>query len=255
MKSIVKTIFLDNIKSKIIIIYFVMLALISCSALLLEDNGAKGALTMLNIILFVVPLMSLLYSTIYLYNAKEFIILLLSQPLKRDHIWHSLFGGVAGGLLIAFLLGAGMPMLLYLPAGTASVIIIMGIAITVIFTTLAFLTAIISSDKTRGIGASILLWLFFTIIYDAVLLYIIMIFSDYPIEKAITILLMLNPLDLARFQVILKMEISAMMGYSGAAFKAFLGETAGTIISLLLLLLWIVIPYFLSLKVFRKKDI
>ena len=92
-------------------------------------------------------------------------------------------------------------------------------------------------------------------IYDALLLYIIMIFSDYPIERPITTLLMLNPLDMVRFQVILKMDVSAMMGYSGAAFKEFLGETLGTIISTLLLLLWIVVPYLLSLIIFKRKDL
>jgi Cu-processing system permease protein len=131
----------------------------------------------------------------------------------------------------------------------------MGMVITLIFNALAFLTTILSTDKTRGIGAAILLWLFFTMIYDALLLYIIMIFSDYPIERPITTLLMLNPLDMVRFQVILKMDVLAMMGYSGAAFKEFLGETLGTIISTLLLLLWIVVPYLLSLIIFKRKDL
>lgn len=255
MRSIVRTIFLDNIKSKIVFIYLVMLAVMSWTSLLLEDSEAKGALTLLNIILFVIPLMSLLYTTIYLYNAKEFIVLLLSQPLRRSQIWHSLFTGVSGCLSIVFMLGAGIPMLLYLPLATAIIMSVMGIAITLIFSTLAFLTAILTSDKTRGIGVAILLWLLFTMLYDAVLLYVIMIFSDYPIEKPITALLMLNPLDLARFQVILKMEVSAMMGYSGAAFKEYLGKSIGIVISTLLLLLWIVIPYLLSLHVFRKKDL
>ncbi len=255
MRSIVRTIFLDNIKSKVVIIYFVMLALMAWTSLLLEDSEGKGTLTMLNIILFVVPLMSLLYGTIYLYNSRDFMVLLLSQPLKRGQIWHSLYGGVAGSLVIAFLLGAGIPVVLYTEAGTAFVMIMTGVAITLIFVALAFLTTILSSDKTRGIGAAILLWLFFTMIYDAVMMYVIMIFSDYPIEKPMAALLMLNPLDLARFQVILKTEASAMMGYSGAMFRQFLGEAAGIAVSAVLLLGWIVLPYFLSLRIFRKKDL
>ena len=87
MKSIVKILFLDNIKSKVVIIYFVMLALMAWTSLLLEDSESKGTLTMLNIVLFVIPLMSLLYSTIYLYNSRDFVVLLLSQPLKRGQIW------------------------------------------------------------------------------------------------------------------------------------------------------------------------
>lgn len=255
MKSIVKILFLDNIKSKVVIIYFVMLALMAWTSLLLEDSESKGTLTMLNIVLFVIPLMSLLYSTIYLYNSRDFVVLLLSQPLKRGQIWHSLYGGVAGSLTIAFLLGAGIPVVLYTKPGTAFIMIMTGVAITLIFVALAFLTTVLSSDKARGIGAAILLWLFLTMIYDAVMMYVIMVFSEYPIEKPTAALLMLNPLDLARFQVILKTEASAMMGYSGAVFKDLLGKTTGIMVSSLLLIAWVVVPYLLSLRLFKRKDL
>ncbi len=255
MKSITKIIMLDNLKSKVVIGYFLMLSLISWTSLLIEDNEAKGALTLLNIILFIVPLMSLLYSTVYLYNSREFIVLLLSQPIRRGQIWHSLFGGVSGGLTAAFLAGAGIPVLLYTDTGTALMMLVIGIATTIIFAALAFLTATLTSDKTRGIGAAIILWLLFTMIYDAVLMYFIMVFSDYPIEMPMSVLLMLNPLDLARFQIILKIDVSAMMGYSGAAFQHFFGETIGIISSIVLLMIWIVGPYLLSLRIFKRKDL
>lgn len=60
MGKISKIIFLDNAKSKIIIFYFCLLALLTWTSLLLQDNETKGALTMLNIVLFIVPLVSLL---------------------------------------------------------------------------------------------------------------------------------------------------------------------------------------------------
>ena len=255
MKPIVKIIFSDNIRSKIVIAYFAMLALLSWTTLLLEDSQAKGTLTMLNLLLFVVPLVSLLYTTVYLSGAGEFVVLLLSQPLRRSQIWHALFGGVAGSLAIAFVLGAGVPAALFLPPATALLVVAAGVAITLIFTALAFLASALTADKTRGIGVALLLWLFLTMIYDAVLLYVIMAFPDYPIEKPVTFLLMLNPLDMVRFQVILQMDMSAMMGYSVAAFKAFLGATLGSVVSVLLMLLWVVVPYLLSLRVFKRKDL
>ena len=66
---------------------------------------------------------------------------------------------------------------------------------------------------------------------------------------------MLNPLDLTRFQVIQQMDVAAMMGYGGAAFKEFLGATGGIIVSAILLLLWIIVPYSISLRIFKKKDL
>lgn len=255
MGKITKIIFMDNVKSRVVVFYFVLLALLSWTSLLLQDNESKGALTILNIILFVTPLMSLLYTVTYLYDAHDFLVLLLSQPVERRRIWQSLYMGVSSSLLIAFLLGAGIPMLLYTDWGTGLVLLLMGCVTTQIFVSLAFLTTMLASDKTRGTGISILIWLFFTMIYDAVLLYALFLLSDWPVETPLLALLMLNPLDLTRFQVILKMDVSAMMGYGGAAFKEFLGAAGGIVVSSLLLLLWIIVPYFLSLRIFRKKDL
>lgn len=255
MGKITKIIFMDNVKSRGVVFYFVLLALLSWTSLLLQDNESKGALTILNIILFVTPLMSLLYTVTYLYDAHDFLVLLLSQPVERRRIWQSLYTGVSSSLLIAFLLGAGIPMLLYTDWGTGLVLLLMGCVTTQIFVSLAFLTTMLASDKTRGTGISILIWLLFTMIYDAVLLYALFLLSDWPVETPLLALLMLNPLDLTRFQVILKMDVSAMMGYGGAAFKEFLGAAGGIVVSSLLLLLWIIVPYFLSLRIFRKKDL
>ena len=233
MGKITKIIFMDNVKSRVVVFYFVLLALLSWTSLLLQDNESKGALTILNIILFVTPLMSLLYTVTYLYDAHDFLVLLLSQPVERRRIWQSL----------------------YTDWGTGLVLLLMGCVTTQIFVSLAFLTTMLASDKTRGTGISILIWLLFTMIYDAVLLYALFLLSDWPVETPLLALLMLNPLDLTRFQVILKMDVSAMMGYGGAAFKEFLGAAGGIVVSSLLLLLWIIVPYFLSLRIFRKKDL
>lgn len=112
----------------------------------------------------------------------------------------------------------------------------------------------LTNEKTRGIGAALLIWLLLTMIYDSVLLYLVFLLGDYPIETPLMALLMLNPLDLVRFQIILQMDASAMMGYSGAVFKEFLGAAGGMVVSSLLLALWIVLPYVLSLRIFRVKD-
>jgi len=93
---------LDILKNKIVLGYTLILAVLSWSSFALEDNSAKGILTVLNVILFTVPLVSILFSTIYLYNSSEFIELLLSQPIKRRKIWLSLFFGLSLAMVLAF---------------------------------------------------------------------------------------------------------------------------------------------------------
>ena len=113
MNRILKYVILDIIKNKIVIFYTIMIALFSWSSFSLEDNAAKGLLTLLNIILLIVPLVSILFSTIYIYNSSEFIELLVSQPIKRSKIWYSIFAGLAISLSFAFILGAGIPIVVF----------------------------------------------------------------------------------------------------------------------------------------------
>lgn len=255
MNRIVKIILQDILKNKIVVIYTLVLALLSWSAFSLEDNITKGLLTVLNIVLFTVPLVSVLFATIYLYNSSEFIELLLSQPIKRKKIWNSLFLGLSISMTLAFFVGAGIPLLVYSPDAVGFMMITIGCLISVVFVALAFLSAIITRDKAKGIGIAILVWLYFALLFDGIVLFLLFQLSDYPIENAMVAITALSPIDLARIQILLHLDVSAMMGYTGAIFKDFFGTQIGLLISFLLLLLWIAIPYLISLVKFRKKDL
>ena len=113
MKKIIKYVIIDILRNKIVLAYTAFLLLIAVTIFNLEDNSAKGLLSLLNIILIIVPLVSLLFSAIYVYNSSEFLELLVSQPLKRKTIWLSLFTGLASSMALAFFIGAGIPILLY----------------------------------------------------------------------------------------------------------------------------------------------
>lgn len=255
MNKIIKIIFLDILKNKVILAYTLILALLSWSSFGLEDNSSKGLLTILNVILFTVPLVSILFATIYLYNSSEFIELLLSQPIKRRKIWVSLFFGLSLSLVAAFFIGAGIPLLINSPDNVGIMMIVVGCLISVIFVALAFLSSILTRDKAKGIGIAIMNWLYFALLFDGMVLFFLFQFSDYPIEKAMVAVTALSPIDLARIQILLHLDVSAMMGYTGAIFKDFFGTSLGLIMSFLLLCLWMVIPFYISLKKFKNKDL
>ena len=255
MNRIIKIILSDILKNKIVLVYTLILAVLSWSSFGMEDNTAKGMLTILNVILFTVPLVSILFATIYIYNSAEFIELLVSQPIKRSKIWISLFISLSLSLIISFLIGSGIPLLINAPNLNGIMMLLIGVLITAIFVSLAFLSAIFNRDKARGIGASIVIWLFFALIFDGLILFLLFQFSDYPIEKPMIFITSLSPIDLARIQMLLHLDASAMMGYTGALFKEYFGNGIGIVVSLLLLLIWVIIPFVLSLKKFKTKDL
>ncbi len=255
MNKIIKYVITDILRNKIVVIYTLFLLVASFSVFSLEDNSSKGLLSLLNIILIVVPLVSIIFSTIYLYNSAEFIELLVSQPLKRKSIWLSLFTGLASSLSIAFLIGAGIPVLIYQANTIGLTMIGTGILLSIIFVAIALLATVRTRDKAKGIGAAIMLWLYFSLLFDGLVLFLLFQFADYPMEKPMIALSALNPIDLSRILILLQLDVSAMMGYTGAVFKDFFGTYMGFIFSIVVLLFWIILPVWVSTRKFNTKDL
>lgn len=255
MNRIIKFIVLDILKNKIVLVYTIILSILSWSVFSLEDNSTKGLLTLLNVILLTVPLVSVVFSTIYIYNSSEFIELLLSQPIKRSKIWWSLFFGLTLSLLLSFFIGTGIPILFYAPSDVGIMMLLVGFFITTVFVSIAFLSSILTRDKAKGIGIAIMLWLFFALLFDGLILFLLFQLSDYPIEKMMVGVTAFNPIDLARILILLHLDVSAMMGYTGAIFKDFFGTSFGVFVAFFILFLWVIIPFWISLLKFNRKDL
>ena len=252
---IVKYVVYDILRSRFAVAYTLFLLLASAGLFNFGGDPGKGLVSLLSIVLMVVPLMSLVFTTVHFYNSYEFIELLSSQPLKRDSILLGEYLGVASALCAAFLLGVGAPVAVYDGTLTGLFLVVAGVFLTLVFAALAFLGAVCTRDKARGIGVALLAWFFFTLIYDGLVLFALFAFQDYPLEKATLGMIALNPIDLARVIVLLQMDISALMGVTGAVLKESLGGVAGAACAFVALALWAILPLALSVRVFRRKDL
>ncbi|MEI8097208.1 MAG: ABC transporter permease [Sediminibacterium sp.] len=255
MKKIIKYVITDILRNRIMLFYTLFLLVTTFSVFSLDDNPAKGLLSMLNIILLIVPLVSIMFSTIYLYNSTEFIDLLVSQPLKRKTIWLSLFIGLSASFSFSLLIGIGLPIIIFQPNAIGAMLIGIGIILSNVFIAIAMLASVKTRDKAKGIGFAILVWLYFTILFDGLVLFFLFQFADYPLDNIMIIISSFNPIDLSRILILLQLDVSAMMGYTGAIFKDFFGTSSGMIISFSILMFWVFFPVFFSIRNFNKKDL
>lgn len=255
MKRLPFYILYDILRNRIVIAYTIFLFLVTLGLFQIEENNGKAILSLLTIILLVVPLICMIFTTIHYYNSYEFIELMLSQPVSRTRLLLSEYAGVTFALLIAFLIGVGGPVLFYTQNSIGAALVVAGVALTLVFISIAFLASVKTRDKARGIGLTLLLWFYFSLLFDGIILLILFTFGDYPMEKLTIILSSLNPVDLARVSIMLQLDISAVMGYTGALYKAFYGSSAGIIATVIVMILWITIPLLLALRSFRKKDL
>lgn len=231
------------------------LFIFSMGLFLMEDNPEKSMASLLTINLILIPLISIIFSTIYVYNSSEFIEFLAAQPIKRKTLWISIFFGLSLSLALAFLIGCGIPILLFSAAPTGWTMLLMGVLLSLIFVSIALLASVYTKDKARGIGISILLWFYFTLVFDGIVLFLLFQLMDFPLENIIIGFSVLNPIDLARILILLKMDISALMGASSAIFKQVFDSNWGMVLAFFIMLLWIVIPLILSLNKFYRKDL
>ena len=240
-------------------VYFAFYLLLGVVLLFLNNNLSKAVITLMNVIIVLVPLIGTIFGVMYYYNSKEFTELLLAQPLKRSSIFLGQYLGVALSLSMSLILGLGIPFIFYgLFKSNAiwdfSLLLITGTFLTFIFTALAFNIALSNENRIKGFGYAILLWLFLAVIYDGLFLMSLIFFEDYPLDKLSLFGTMLNPIDLSRTLILLKLDISALLGYTGAVFKKFFGTNFGLIVSIVMLSFWVILPVLRITYKSKKKD-
>ncbi|PLK42168.1 ABC transporter permease subunit [Emticicia sp. TH156] len=255
MNKVIKYVVYDIVRNRFVLSYTLLLLLISLAFFGFEADPNKGLLSLLNIILMVVPLVSIIFSTIHFYNSYEFLELLSAQPISRKTIFFSQYMGVCIALCLAFMIGIGIPVYIFEGSASGLTLVFCGLLLTLAFISLAFLASAITKDKAKGIGISLGIWFYFSIVYDGLVLTALLSFSDYPLEKASLFFTALNPTDLARILVLMKLDISALLGVTGAIFQQFFSSYVGFIIAIVLLFFWILGPVLIASRIFYKKDL
>jgi Cu-processing system permease protein len=259
MIKILKYSFYDLIRSRWSYVYFAFYLLLGTVLLFLNNDLSKAVITLMNVIIILVPLIGTIFGIMYYYNSKEFTELLLAQPVRRSSIFLGQYLGVALSLSMSLVIGLGLPFVFYgIFKSSAiwdfSLLLITGTFLTLIFTALAFNIALSNENKIKGFGYAILMWLFMAVIYDGIFLMSLIAFEEYPLDSFSLIGTMLNPIDLSRVLILLKLDISALLGYTGAVFQKFFGTNFGIIVSSMVLVLWVIIPTVLIQIKARKKD-
>lgn len=249
----------DLLRSRWLIGYFLFFIGFAETLHRIQGGSSRVLLNLVDVVLLLIPLASGVFGAIYLYGAREFSELLLSQPVGRRQLFSGLYLGLATSLSAAFVLGTASPFLLHgmdTPEGWATLgaICLAGTALTWISVALAFLVALRLEDRMKGLATVILGWLALAVVYDGAVLLALNAFSDLPAEPGLLAATLANPVDLARVVLLLRFDIAALMGYTGEAFSRFLGGATGALTAALTTTLWLALPVALGARLFRRKD-
>ena len=251
--------FFDMLRSKWVLIYTLFFLFTGFILLYFNEELSRAIVSLMNIVLIFIPLISSMLGTIQYYNSREFIELLLAQPVKRQQVFIGNYLGVAISLSLAYIIGLGIPFLVYgvshsSDSGSFLIMLAVGTLLTFIFSGLAYWISLMITDRMKGFGLVIVIWLYMAVLYDGIFLLLLTGLQDYPLEKTALVVTTLNPIDLSRVLIMLKLDIAALLGYTGAVFKKFFGTGQGMAIAFLSLFAWICLPVAGLILSSRKKD-
>jgi len=247
------------IRNRWVIAYALFFLMTTELLLRLGGRTPRALLSLLNVVELLIPLVTIVFGTIYWHGSREFTELLLAQPVRRSSLFHGLFAGLVLPLSAAFVLGVLVPIVLHRGAGAESaallvLMLVAGVALTAVFGAIATLIAGVVDDRLKALGVALGIWGVMTIAWDGLILWTTMAFADRPLETPLRVMTFLNPVDLARVLLTLRLDVSAMMGYTGAVFSRMLGGWSGTVAAVGGLALWALVPGLFALRAFKTRD-
>lgn len=250
----------DLVRSRWLAAYALFFLLASEGLLRYGGGESKALLSLGSIVLFVVPLVTAVFGTVYVYNSRDYTELLLAQPVRRGSLYAGLYLGFTLPLCAAVVAGVGAPFLFHgglveaRHAGALVSLLGTAVAMTVVFGAIAFLIATCMEDRLKALGTSVALWLLASLLYDGIVLVATVILGDHAVERPLLLLTVANPIDLARVLLVLNSDAAALMGYTGAVFTRFFGTAAGSAAATTALTLWAALPIMFGARAFARKD-
>lgn len=245
------------LRGRVLLAYGVFFFLATLGLVRLGGGVERALPSLANVTLLAVPLVSLLVATVFTYDARAFTELLLSHPVGRGELFRGLYLGLTLPLAGMFALGVGLPLALLGGAaapGPVALVVLSGVLLTCVFTALGFLVAFSLDEAAKGLAAALVLWLVLTLVYDGVVLLASHNLAAYPLERPMLAAMLLNPVDLARVVILMAVDASVLLGYTGAVFQDFFGSAWGVGAALLSLVGWVALPFALALRRFRRMD-
>jgi Cu-processing system permease protein len=221
---------------------------------------ARVTLSLMNLVLFVVPLAGLLLGVTSLTGSSGTLPLLLAQPVSRTEVLLGKLAGLGGALTLVQLVGfGGGGLVVALNAGAAQVggfAALTGLSIALGWLTIstALLIAVTWPDRLRATATALLLWLLIVVAYDLAVLGATTLLRGLPLQSVLFPALLVNPVDLSRVLTTLAVGSGSMFGPTSAVLMRLFGSETGLALGLAVLALETVLPAVLAVRTFRRRD-
>jgi Cu-processing system permease protein len=221
---------------------------------------SRVTLSLMNLVLFLVPLTGLVVGVGSVAGVGEALPLLLAQPVSRGEVLLGKYLGLGVALSAAQALGFGSGgLVVALQTGSEqvtgfAVLTALSLGLGWLSLAVALCIASLFPDRLRALSAALVLWLAMVILYDIAILGATSMLRGVPLQNVLIPALLLNPVDLVRVLITISVGSGALFGPTSAVLVRFFGGPGGALLALGVLVAETAIPLIVAMRIFRTRD-
>jgi Cu-processing system permease protein len=221
---------------------------------------ARTSASLLNLVLYIIPLVALTMGTISFTSDAGANELLYSQPVSRVEVMLGKLAGLFASIVTSTFVGFGLAgVIVGVKGGTEGashypILVVFSLLLALIFLNLSALISAVCKRKTKAFGVAVFVWFFFVLFYD-----LLVIGATILYKGANTLVfgsLFGNPVEIVRVSCLMLLDGKNIFGATGAALLKFAGgEFTSLVVLAVTLAFWIVVPAGLAHMFLRRQDI
>lgn len=205
--------------------FIALFALFMLSLLLIQSQGyvtgySSMTATMLNLVLYLLPLMTLMLGSFSVTGEKEdgSWELLATYPLGTFAFITGKFAGLALVMLVILLAGFGVSGVAGaisgsgFDAGTYAVLFLFALSLAIMFLAIAMLIGTIAKNRWQALTIAVAVWFFLIIAWAPVLIAVLGLLPYTWIKPAVSLLTILNPAELSRLFAVISLGGGSVLG-------------------------------------------
>lgn len=211
---------------------------------------------------FIIPLFALLLGVFSFLSHREYLELLVAQPLSRGTVFLGKYLGLVLTVVASTAVGLGLPgVVVALAIGTEgalqyAAVMAHAALLGTVFCGISTVLVLWAGRQQVALGWAIGVWLFFEVLYDVAMLGSTLYFTPAFLKSFLLVGLLGNPVDIARVLSLLAAGGPHLFGPGGATLVKLTGSATGAaVVGWMALGIWVAVPAALATRHFRRLDI
>jgi Cu-processing system permease protein len=237
----------------------VYLGIVNKSSLGFEGFN-KTTASLLNLILFLIPMITLLLGGTSISGEKEqgTLDLMLSKPMNAIEYIFGKYFGMALALILSIFLGFGLVGMVVAfnvsitEAKAYFTFIILSVLLALAFLSIAMLISVLVKKRITALVVSTIVWFAFILLYDFAVMAIANLFQGTSMSIFLLLSIFLNPADSIRILAIVQLGGETVFGPSLVELTRMITNVSSEVLLIVSITAWIVVPLLLAVFFFKR---